>query len=84
MSLAVKNWKPDRPHTVTLQIYNQGLDCAAIGPVWQWQQVVSLDLSYNELRVLPEDIDLPKLRDLKISNNGLETLPLSQESRRIG
>ena len=73
----MKNWNPDRPHTVTLRYkgLHEGLDDTNIGPVWQWQQVMSLDLSHNKLRVLPEVIDLPNLRDLNLSYNEIITLP---------
>ena len=71
--LAVESWKLDQPRTVTLR--NLQLVDAAIRPVWQWQQVVSLDLSQNKLRVLPEDINFPNLTDLNISGNEIATLP---------
>ena len=69
----MKSWKPARPHTVTLR--DRGLECAAIGPVCQSQRVVSLDLSRNKLRALPDDINVPNLRELDVSYNSLQALP---------
>ena len=73
VALAAERWNSDQPQTVTLK--NRKLFGATLRPVWQWQGVARLDLSSNNLRVLPENIHLPNLKDFNVSDNELKALP---------
>ena len=69
---AWKEWKPEQPQAVMLLRAN--LSDATVAPVWQWQNVVSLNLSHNLLTELP-NLDLPFLEVLNVSFNAIKSLP---------
>ena len=73
VALAAERWNSDQPQTVTLK--NRKLDDATIRPVWHWSLVVCLDLSGNDLRVLPENINLPNIKNFDVSYNNIQKLP---------
>ena len=65
-------WCRRLPLSVALG-YN--LDLGTIAPVWTWEKVLWLDLSYNKLRRLPPRISLPVLERLVITHSQLLELP---------
>ena len=71
--LAARRWDKQQPRSVT---FRRNVTDSTIEPVWTWRKIVQLDLSDNNLRCVPLDLNLPLLERLVISRNQLRELPM--------
>ncbi|XP_003379446.1 putative leucine Rich repeat-containing domain protein [Trichinella spiralis] len=85
---AQSNWQNSFWNFFTRQTFDhvefegERIDCIAVGvyfvDIGTWKSLVELNLSTNQLRLLPDDIDkLQNLEILIMSNNYIKRLPLS-------